>query len=184
MKLKSRQIQSVRGMHDILPEEQKYWRYIQKKIENLLEYYGFERISTPVLESADLFNRAVGETSDIISKEIYTLKTKGGDTLALRPEATAGLVRAYLENGMNVRPHPVKLYYYGPMFRHDQPQQGRYRARSSDCGFEHVRPATGRADVHQARPAQAAGALAPIRHRAARHRPRSCGSDAPHAHGR
>jgi len=127
MKLKSRQIQSVRGMHDILPEEQKYWRYIQKKIENLLEYYGFERISTPVLESADLFNRAVGETSDIISKEIYTLKTKGGDTLALRPEATAGLVRAYLENGMNVRPHPVKLYCVDPMFRHDEPQAGRYR---------------------------------------------------------
>src|SRR3989338_9753803 len=102
MKFKYRQIQSVRGMHDILTEEQKYWRYIQKKIELLLEYYGFERISTPVLESVDLFNRSVGETSDIISKEIYTLKTKGGDMLALRPEGTAPVVRAYLENGMNV----------------------------------------------------------------------------------
>ncbi|MDP4001666.1 MAG: ATP phosphoribosyltransferase regulatory subunit, partial [bacterium] len=65
-KLKAKQIQSVRGMHDILPEEQKYWRYIQKKVENLLEYYGFERISTPVLEPTDLFNRSVGETSDIV----------------------------------------------------------------------------------------------------------------------
>jgi len=124
---KSKQIQSVRGMHDILPEDQKYWRYIQKKIEHLLEYYSFERISTPVLEFADLFNRSVGESSDIVSKEIYSFKTKGGDMLALRPEATAGIVRAYLENGMNVRPHPVKLYCIEPMFRHDEPQAGRYR---------------------------------------------------------
>ncbi|OGN33769.1 MAG: histidine--tRNA ligase [Candidatus Yanofskybacteria bacterium RIFCSPLOWO2_02_FULL_47_9b] len=126
-KIKARQIQSVKGMHDILPEEQKYWRYIQKKSEQLLEYYGFERISTPVLEQAELFMRSAGETSDIIEKEIYTLKTKGGDVLALRPEATASIIRAYLENGMNVRPHPVKLYYLEPMFRHDEPQAGRYR---------------------------------------------------------
>lgn len=126
-KMKAKQIQSVRGMHDILPEDQKYWRYIQKKSESLLEYYGFERISTPILEPVDLFNRSAGETSDIISKEIYTLKTKGGDMLALRPEGTAPVIRAYLENGMNVRPHPVKLYYIDPMFRHDEPQAGRYR---------------------------------------------------------
>src|SRR6185369_5906933 len=126
-KSKAKQIQSVKGMHDILPEDQKYWRFIQKKIESLLEYYSFERISTPVLEQAELFQRAVGETSDIISKEIYTLKTKGGDVLALRPEGTAPAVRAYLEHGMNVRPHPVKLYYIDPMFRHDEPQAGRYR---------------------------------------------------------
>ena len=117
----------MKGMHDILQEEQKYWRFIQKKIESLLEYYSFERISTPVLEHAELFTRTVGETSDIIAKEIYTLKTKGGDLLALRPEGTAPAVRAYLENGMNVRPHPVKLYYVDPMFRHDEPQAGRYR---------------------------------------------------------
>jgi histidyl-tRNA synthetase len=126
-KAKARQIQSVKGMHDILPEDQKYWRYIQKKLESLLEYYSFERISTPVLEPADLFIRTVGESSDIVSKEIYTLKTKGGDLLALRPEGTAPVVRAYLENGMNVHPHPVKLYYVDPMFRHDEPQAGRYR---------------------------------------------------------
>lgn len=126
-KNKARQLQSVRGMHDILPEDQKYWRYIQKKSEALLEYYGFERIDTPVLEQAELFTRSAGETSDIISKEIYVLKTKGGDMLALRPEGTAPVVRAYLENGMNVRPHPVKLFYFEPMFRHDEPQAGRYR---------------------------------------------------------
>ncbi len=126
-KIKPKQIQSAKGMHDILPEDQKYWRYVQKKAETLLEYYGFERFSTPILESVELFTRSVGETSDIVAKEIYTLKTKGGDILALRPEGTAPTVRAYLENGMNVRPHPVKLYYIDPMFRHDEPQHGRFR---------------------------------------------------------
>ena len=120
-------IQSPKGMRDILPEDQKYFRHILKKSEPLLEFYGFERIDTPIAESVDLFVRSVGETSDIIEKEIYTLKTKGGDMLALRPEGTAGVARAYIENGMNVRPHPVKLFYVGPMFRHDQPQHGRYR---------------------------------------------------------
>lgn len=120
-------LQAPKGMRDILPEDQKYIRYIQKKSDQLLDYYGFEKIDTPILELADLFYRSVGETSDIGEKEMYTLKTRGGDVLALRPEGTAGVVRAYIENGMNVRPHPVKLTYWGPMFRHDQPQHGRYR---------------------------------------------------------
>lgn len=124
---KPRLIQAPKGMRDILPEDQKYFKYISKKSEALLEYYGFERIDTPILESVDLFSRSVGQTSDIIEKEMYTLKTKGGDMLALRPESTASIVRAYIENGMNVRPHPIKLSYWGPMFRHDQPQHGRYR---------------------------------------------------------
>ena len=124
---KSKQVQAPKGMRDILPEDQKYFRYILKKSDQLLDYYGFERIDTPIIESVDLFLRSAGETSDIMEKEIYTLKTKGGDVLALRPEGTAGAVRAYIENGMNVRPHPVKLSYWGPMFRHDQPQHGRYR---------------------------------------------------------
>lgn len=126
-KIKNRTIHSPRGMHDILPEDQKYWRYTSKKAEPLLEYYGFEKIETPILESTDLFVRSVGESSDIIQKEIYILKTKGGDSLSLRPEATASTIRAYLENGLNVKPHPVKLYYSGPMFRHDEPQHGRLR---------------------------------------------------------
>lgn len=120
-------IQAPKGMRDILPEDQKYLKYILKKSDQLLDYYGFERIDTPMVESVDLFLRSVGETSDIMEKEIYILKTRGGDMLALRPEGTAGVVRAYIENGMNVRPHPVKLSYWGPMFRHDQPQHGRYR---------------------------------------------------------
>lgn len=124
---KSKTLQAPKGMHDILPEEQKYWRYLNKKSESLLEDYGFEKIETPIVESAELFLRSVGAGSDIAEKEMYSFKTRGGDELALRPEGTASIVRAYLENGMNVRPHPVKLYYSGSMFRHDQPQHGRYR---------------------------------------------------------
>ena len=124
---KSKQTQAPKGMHDILPEEQKYWRYILKKAESLVEDYSFEKIETPIVESTELFIRSAGQGSDIVEKEIYNFKTRGGDDLALRPEATASVVRAYLENGMSVRPHPIKLYYFGPMFRHDKPQQGRYR---------------------------------------------------------
>src|SRR3989344_2726877 len=114
-------------MHDILPEEQKYWRYLIKKAESLAEDYSFEKINTPIVEQTELFVKSEGQATDLVEKEMYSFKTKGGDDLALRTEGTPGVVRAYLENGMNVWPHPVKLYYYGPMFRHDQPQLGRYR---------------------------------------------------------
>ena len=124
---KQKTIQSVKGMHDILPSDQPYWRHIYKKVSGLVEDYGYEKIDTPILESADLFLRSVGEATDIVEKEMYTFKTRGGDELALRPENTAAVVRSYLEHGMNVWPHPVKLWYWGPMFRHDQPQAGRYR---------------------------------------------------------
>lgn len=124
---KAKPIQAPKGTRDLLPEDQKYWRYIMKKAEPLLEFFGFEKIETPIMESTELFSRSVGETTDIVEKEMYTLRTKGGDSLTLRPEGTAAVARAYIENGLSVRPHPIKLYYAGPMFRHDQPQQGRYR---------------------------------------------------------
>ncbi|MBI2064207.1 MAG: histidine--tRNA ligase, partial [Candidatus Yanofskybacteria bacterium] len=124
---KAKTIQAPKGMRDILPEEQRYWRHVLKKAEPLLEFFGFEKIETPILESTELFTRSVGEGTDIVEKEMFTLRTKGGDSLTLRPEGTAPTVRAYIENGMNVRPHPVKLYYAGPFFRHEQPQKGRYR---------------------------------------------------------
>lgn len=124
---KQKTIQSVKGMHDILPADQPYWRHIYKKVSGLLEDYGYEKIDTPIVESSDLFLRSVGETTDIAEKEMYAFKTRGGDELALRPENTASVVRAYIEHGMNVWPHPIKLWYWGPMFRHDQPQAGRYR---------------------------------------------------------
>ncbi len=138
---KSKQLQAPKGMHDILPEDQKYWHYLLKKAESLIQDYSFEKIETPIVESSELFMRSVGEGTDIIDKEMYAFKTRGGDDLALRPEGTAPVVRAYLENGMNVRPHPVKLYYVAPMFRHDQPQQGRYR-QFHQLGLETIGDAT------------------------------------------
>lgn len=120
-------LQSVKGMHDILPEEQSYWQFILKKATSLFSDYGFEKIDTPIVEQTSLFVRSVGEATDIIEKEMYSFKTKGGDDLSLRPEGTASVVRAYIEHGMSVWPHPVQLWYFGPMFRHDNPQAGRFR---------------------------------------------------------
>lgn len=114
-------------MHDILPADQPYWQFVIKKAKGLLEDYGFEKIDTPILETKTLFVRSVGEHTDIVEKEIYTLKTKGGDELALRPEFTAGLARAYIEHGMHTWPHPIQFLSFGPVFRHDNPQAGRYR---------------------------------------------------------
>src|SRR3989338_5745395 len=120
-------IQLVKGMHDILPADQPYWQLILKKATAILNDYGFERIDTPIVESSSLFSRSVGETTDIIEKEMYNFKTRGGDDLSLRPENTAAVVRAYIEDGMSVMRHPVQLWYFGPMFRHDNPQAGRFR---------------------------------------------------------
>lgn len=124
---KTQTIQSVKGMHDILPADQPYWQFILKKASVILTDYGFEKIDTPIVESTSLFLRSVGEATDIIEKEMYNFKTKGGDDLSLRPENTAAVVRAYIEHGMSVMPHPVQLWYFGPMFRHDNPQAGRFR---------------------------------------------------------
>ncbi len=124
---KKLQLQAPKGMHDTLPNAQPYWAFIYKKAKTLLEDYGFEKIDTPIIESASLFVRSVGETTDIVEKEMYSFKIKGGDQLALRPEFTAGIMRAYIEHGMQVQPHPVQLWSFGPVFRHDNPQAGRYR---------------------------------------------------------
>ena len=115
------------GMRDILPEEQKYFQKIYDVAENILNFYGFKKIETPILEQTELFIRGTGEYTDIVEKEMYTLRTKGGDFLALRPEATPGVVRAYIENGIFSQPSPVKLWYFGPYFRHERPQSGRFR---------------------------------------------------------
>lgn len=126
----------MRGMHDILPADQPAWQFLYKKFSHLAEDYGFEKIETPLVEYASLFLRSVGEETDIVSKEMYTFKTKeGGEELALRPENTAAIARSYIEHGMSVWPHPIKLWYWGPMFRHDQPQAGRYR-QFNQCGVE------------------------------------------------
>jgi len=120
-------VQAPKGTHDILPPEQKYWDKIRTAVAQIAVNYGFERIDTPIFEDVRLFTKGIGQSTDIIQKEIYTFKTKGGEYLALRPEFTAGIVRAYIEHGMKNLPQPIKLYSIGPVFRHDKPQAGRYR---------------------------------------------------------
>ena len=119
--------QAPRGTTDLLPEEQKYWRYIESKAVDLAQRYGFGRIDTPVFEDSDLFVRSVGEGTDIVEKEMYTFEDRGGDSITLRPEGTAPVCRAYLEHGMHNLPQPVRLYYFCPVFRYERPQAGRFR---------------------------------------------------------
>ncbi len=115
------------GTNDILPDEQPYWRYIFDRIHHVAALYGYQQIETPIFEDTAVFARGVGEGTDIVQKEMYTFEDRGGSSLTLRPEFTAGVVRAYIENGMKVWPQPVKLYSIGPAFRHDRPQANRYR---------------------------------------------------------
>jgi len=119
--------QAPRGTTDLLPPEQKYWRYIESKAVDLAQRYGFGRIDTPVFEDSDLFVRSVGEGTDIVEKEMYTFEDRGGDSVTLRPEGTAPVCRAYLEHGMHNLPQPVRLYYFCPVFRYERPQAGRFR---------------------------------------------------------
>ena len=119
--------QAPKGMRDLLPQDWVFWDKLIKSGQELAEEYGFQKIETPIIEDAELFARGTGETTDIVSKEMYFVKTAGGASLALRPEGTPGAVRAYMENGMVSLPQPIKLFYYGPMFRHEQPQAGRFR---------------------------------------------------------
>ena len=120
--------QAPKGTHDILPEDWPYWRHVTATAERLAGLYGFERIDTPIFEATELFERGVGEGAAVmVDKEMYTFEDKGGASLTLRPEFTAGLMRAYLEHGMRVLPQPVKLYTIGPIFRQERPQAGRFR---------------------------------------------------------
>ena len=118
---------SPKGIRDLMNEEYYSFQGFFEKAQEVAVYYGFKPIETPILEHEEIFTRSIGEGTDIVDQEMYTLKTKGGDHLALRPEHTAPLVRAYIEHGMQTMPQPVMLYQYGPAFRHDKPQRGRYR---------------------------------------------------------
>lgn len=120
--------QLVRGMHDILPVDWQYWHFFLHEVEKQTQAYGFQRIETPVVEKTTLFTKAIGNTTDIVEKEMYSFVDQSEDHLTLRPEYTAGLVRAYIEHGMLSWPQPVKLYAIGPTFRHERPQAGRYRS--------------------------------------------------------
>ena len=116
-----------RGTSDILPADQPYWHYIIQHAERLCRLYGYHRLDTPLFEDSGLFQRGIGEGTDIVEKEMYTFEDKGGDRVTLRPEGTAPVARAYLEHGMHNLPQPVKLYYIAPSFRYERPQAGRFR---------------------------------------------------------
>ena len=122
----SKHIQAVRGMNDILPEETPAWRYLEEVVRQLLDSYGYHEIRMPIVEKTELFKRSIGEVTDIVEKEMYTFEDRNGDMLTLRPEGTAGCVRAAIQNGM-LHNQTQRLWYRGPMFRHERPQKGRYR---------------------------------------------------------
>ena len=126
-KNKLKNISTPKGMRDIVNDEYYNFQGFFEKAQEVAVYYGFKPIETPMMEHIEIFTSGIGEGTDIVDKEMYTLKTKGGDHLALKPEHTASLMRAYIEQGMQNMPQPVMFYQYGPVFRHDNPQRGRYR---------------------------------------------------------
>lgn len=126
-KKSNKELGSPKGMRDIMNEDYYNFQGFFEKAQEVAVYYGFKPIETPMMEHEDIFKTGVGGGTDIVDKEMYSLKTKGGDNLALRPEHTASLMRAYIEHGMQNMPQPVMFYQYGPVFRHDKPQKGRYR---------------------------------------------------------
>ena len=123
----SKSLQAIRGMNDILPEQTPLWRYFEGTVASLLDGYGYRQIRMPIVEFTDLFKRSIGEVTDIVEKEMYTFEDRNGDSLTLRPEGTAACVRAVLEHGITGGGQVQKLWYIGPMFRHERPQKGRYR---------------------------------------------------------
>jgi histidyl-tRNA synthetase len=116
-----------RGTQDILPEDQPYWRYVTERARHIAQLYGFEQITTPIIENTEVFVRGVGTGTDIVDKEMYSFEDKGGNPITMRPEFTAGIVRAYIQHGMQTRAQPVKVFSIGPIFRYERPQAGRYR---------------------------------------------------------
>ncbi len=122
----SKTIQAVRGMKDILPAQMPYWHHLEDTIRHILESYAYQEIRPPLVEKTELFARSIGEVTDIVEKEMYTFADRNGDSLTLRPEGTASCVRAGIENGL-FQKQIHRLWYKGPMFRHERPQKGRYR---------------------------------------------------------
>jgi histidyl-tRNA synthetase len=116
-----------RGTADLLPDDAPWWRYVRDTAERVCGLFGYRRIETPAFERADVYLRTAGQGTDVVEKEMYVFEDRGGERLALRPEGTAGVVRAYLEHGMSSLPQPVRLFYVAQNFRYDRPQAGRYR---------------------------------------------------------
>lgn len=120
-----KELRAIRGMNDLQPTQSTVWQYVESTLSELFARYGYSEIRTPILEATQLFARAVGEATDIVEKEMYTFDDKGGDSVTLRPEGTAGTVRAAIQNGLLNQPQ--RLWYFGPMFRYERPQKGRLR---------------------------------------------------------
>ncbi|WP_181264717.1 histidine--tRNA ligase [Pseudomonas aeruginosa] len=123
----SKSLQAIRGMNDILPEQTPAWRYLERTFAGLLDGYGYSEIRLPILEFTELFARGIGEGTDVVDKEMYTFLDRNGESLTMRPEGTAGCVRAVLEHGLSGGGQVQKLWYTGPMFRYEKPQKGRCR---------------------------------------------------------
>lgn len=139
-------IQAPRGMRDILPGEVERWQAVESSVHDLAARFGFREIRTPVVEHTEVFQRTVGEATDMVEKEMYTFTDRGGRSLSLRPEGTAAVMRAYLEHGLKSQPQPGKFYYIAPMFRYDRPQKGRYR-QHTQFGAETIGSADPAADA-------------------------------------
>lgn len=139
-------IQKPKGTKDILPDSSYKWEYVEEKTKEILENYGFKEIRVPVFEQTELFERGVGDTTDVVQKEMYTFLDKGDRSITLRPEGTAGVVRAYIENGMASLPSPIKMWYMMPMYRYENVQKGRYR-EFRQIGAEIIGSASYKADV-------------------------------------
>ncbi len=135
-----------RGTQDILPEDQTYWDYVRRTATEVAAEFGYGRIETPLFESTDLFQRGVGDETDIVQKEMYSFADNGGDSFTLRPEGTASVCRAYIENGMQNLPQPVRQYYLAQMFRYERPQAGRLR-QHNQFGVEAIGDASASVDA-------------------------------------
>ncbi len=122
-----KEISSIKGTKDILPQEARKWQHVEAVAKRIFELYGYREIRTPVFEATELFEKGTGQTSDIVIKEMYTFVDKGGRSLTLRPEYTPSIVRSIIEHRLYLQPQPLRFYYIGPMFRYDKPQKGRYR---------------------------------------------------------
>ncbi|MBO8167061.1 MAG: histidine--tRNA ligase [Kosmotoga sp.] len=120
-------IKRIKGTQDIYLEEMKYWHYVESAVREVTRLYAFQEVRTPIFEATELFKRSVGESTDVVQKEMYTFEDKGGRSITLRPEGTASIARAFVENGFINLGAPMKLYYMGPMFRYERPQAGRLR---------------------------------------------------------
>ncbi len=126
-KTKNKKISAIKGTKDILPQEARKWQRVESVAKRIFELYGYREIRTPIFEATELFEKGTGQTTDIVIKEMYTFKDKGGRSLTLRPEYTPSVVRAIIENRLYLQPQPQRFYFMGPMFRYDKPQKGRYR---------------------------------------------------------